>query len=333
MPSMYIPGMVLEVMGASGWRPGKADMAVWRRWVFPILMLVVVGAVAAALVKLAFFPDETATAIEPAAQISDPVVAVERGDVVNALSLPGTIARDAAYPLKSEVDGTVTTVHVGEGQRVAAGQVLFTVKRTDPVRTIDIAAPEAGDISEIAVVKGQPVSVGGELASLTPTRYHVLSTVQPVQLYRLLNAPTEASVTIPGGPAPFTCTGLSVQVAEDSTTSVRCAVPAEQVVFPGLPATLDITVGTVSGALVVPTTAVKGGAGSGVVWIDAGDGAEPEERTISLGVSDGTMIEVTEGLEEGDMIRQFVPGIAAPVEEICYDDGMGGEFCETGRTW
>jgi len=69
-------------------------MVVWRRWIFPILMVIVVGAGAAALVKIAFFPDQApAAALEPSAQIADPVVVVEKGEVVNALSLDGTIAR------------------------------------------------------------------------------------------------------------------------------------------------------------------------------------------------------------------------------------------------
>ena len=309
-------------------------MVVWRRWIFPILMVLIFGVIAAALVKIAFFPDEAETAVEPSAQIADTVVAVERGDVVNALTLPGTVARDASFPIKSTADGTVTTVHVVEGQTVAAGQVLVTIKQADPVKNIDVVAPEAGDVSELAVVKGQPTSVGTDLMTLTPARYHVLSTVEPVQLYRLLGAPTEGSVTIQGGPAPFTCTGLKVQVSEDGTTSVRCSVPADQVVFAGLQAQLGIDIGTVAGALVVPTTAVRGGAGTGVVWVDAGDGSELEERSITLGVSDGTIIEVTEGLTEGEQIRQFVPGLAAASEPLCYDDGMGGEFCEEpGWSW
>ncbi|GAA2984580.1 multidrug efflux pump subunit AcrA (membrane-fusion protein) [Microbacterium terrae] len=309
-------------------------MVVWRRWIFPILMIVVLGAVAAALVKIAFFPDETSTAVEPSAGIADTVVPVERGDVVNAMSLPGTIARDEAVTVRSEIDGTVTAVHVKPGQSVSNGQVLFTVKQTYPVLTFDVRAPEAGEIATLTVVKGQGASVGVELATLNPSRYHVMSTVEPVQLYRLLEAPSEASVAIQGGPAPFTCTGLDVQVAEDSTTSVRCAVPKDQVVFAGLQADVEISIGTVTDALVVPTTAVKGGAGSGVVWIDAGDGSDPEEREIALGVSDGTIVEVTEGLEEGEMIRQFVPGLAATTEPVCYDDGFGGEYCEEqGWNW
>ncbi|KQP69139.1 hypothetical protein ASF40_14565 [Microbacterium sp. Leaf288] len=309
-------------------------MVVWRRWIFPILLVLVLGAAALALVKIAFFPDTAPTAaLQPSAQIADPVVAVERAQVANALSLPGTIARDAAYPLRSEIDGTVTAVHVGEGQAVAAGQKLFTIKQADPVKNIDVLAPEAGDITELAVVKGQPASIGAELAKLTPARYHVRATVEPVQLYRLQGAPTEGSVTIQGGPAPFTCTGLKVEVAEDGTTSVTCAVPADQVVFAGLQAQLDIDLGTVTDVLVVPTTAVKGGAGSGVVWIDGGDG-ELEERTIALGVSDGTIVEVTSGVEEGEQVRQYVPGVAAADEPVCYDDGMGGEYCEpAGWNW
>ena len=308
-------------------------MVVWRRWIFPLLLVVVFAAIAAALVKIAFFPDSSQSATEPSAQISDTVVEVGRGDVVNALALPGTVARDASYEVRSEVDGVVTAVHVGLGQ-VAAGQPLFTIKQTEPARSIDVLAPEAGEITEVAVVKGQATSVGGGLATLSPARFHVMSTVEPVQLYRLLGAPTEASVTIQGGPAPFICTGLKVQVSDDGSTSVRCAIPADQVVFAGLQAEIAIDIGTVQGVLVVPTTAVKGGSGSGIVWVDAGGGSELTEREIALGVSDGTLVEVLSGLEEGELIRQFVPGLSSPNEPVCYDDGMGGTFCEEpGWSW
>src|SRR5690606_33309782 len=113
--------------------------------------------------------------------IADPVIPVERGSVVNELSLTGNIARDEAYALRSEVNGTVTKVHVADGAAVTKGQVLFTVKQDDPVKNIDVVAPEAGELSELAVVKGQMTTAGTELVKLTPARYHVLATVEPVQ--------------------------------------------------------------------------------------------------------------------------------------------------------
>lgn len=313
---------------------GKAIVVVWRRIILPLFFVIVLGAAAAALVKLAFFPDAADAAPPgPVAEIVDPVIAVERGSVVNELTLEGNIARDDAYAVRTATNGVVTAVHVSDGDTVKKGQVLMTIKQDDPVKKVDLVAPEAGEVSEIAVVKGQPASIGGEGLTLTPARHHVLATVQPAQLYRLVNAPAEAQVTITGGPAPFACTGVKVQVSDDGTASVRCAVPADQKVFAGLPVSLDLALGKVDDALVIPVTAVKGGSGSGLVWVDAGDGAEPEERKITLGISDGEMVEVVEGLEEGTSIRQFVPGFVAPVEENCWEDGMGGEYCETGMSW
>jgi multidrug efflux pump subunit AcrA (membrane-fusion protein) len=308
-------------------------MAVWRRWIFPILMVLVFGVIAASLAKLAFFSSDEASRASPSAGIADPIVAVERGSVVNELALTGTIARDEEVAIRSGIEGTVTAVHVGSGAEVWAGQPLFTVRREDPLAVVDVVASEAGRLGDVALVAGQAVSLGAELVKLSPARYHVLSTVQPVQLYRLLNAPGEGTVAITGGPAPFACTGLTTQVASDGTTSVRCSVPADQIVFPGLPVALSIAIGTAEDVLVIPTTAVKGGASSGLVWIDAGDGAAPAERSVRLGVSDGSVVEVLEGLEEGEAIRQFVPGSAAPVEEFCYEIAPGQEHCETGAVW
>lgn len=308
-------------------------MIVWRRWVFPLLLVIIFGLCAAALVKLAFFPDAADAQVTPASGVTDPVLAVERGSVVNALSLNGNIARDDSFPLRGEINGTVTEVHVVDGAAVASGQLLFTVKQDYPEKTVEIFAPEAGDLSEIALVKGQTVAVGAEVATLTPARYHLLATVEPVQLYRLVGAPTEATVTITGGPAPFGCTGVRVQVSTEGTASVRCSIPADQVVFAGLPAQMDLALGQVDDALVIPVTAVQGGSGTGSVWVDAGDGSEPEERAVTLGVNDGAMVEVVEGLAEGETIRQFVPGFLAPVEEFCYEVSPGVEQCESGTSW
>jgi len=309
-------------------------MVVWRRWVFPILMVLVFGAIAAALVRLAFFAPAAESAAQPGVEMQRPIVAVEKGSVVNELALAGSIARDEDIALRAPADGKVTAVHVKPGAEVKKGQAILTLKQEEPARTVELVAPANGRISELPAIVGQTAALGEEAGKLSPASFHVLATVEPVQLYRLVDAPRTAQASITGGPAPFACKRLTIQVAEDGTTSVRCRVPEKKTVFAGLPVELNIAVGTAENVLVVPTTAVKGGSRDGLVWVERGDGSEPEERKISLGISDGERVEVRSGLEEGEQVLQFVPGSAAPEpEENCYEIAPGQMQCDGGTSW
>jgi multidrug efflux pump subunit AcrA (membrane-fusion protein) len=107
---------------------------------------------------------------------------------------------------------------------------------------------------------------------------------------------------------------------------VRCAIPAGVTVFPGLSAQITIAGGKAENVLVVPTTAVKGSAEAGVVWLVAADG-QAEERPVTLGMNDGKNVEITGGLAEGDLINQFVPGAVAPSPDGCQPMPDGGMVC------
>jgi multidrug efflux pump subunit AcrA (membrane-fusion protein) len=77
---------------------------------------------------------------------------------------------------------------------------------------------------------------------------------------------------------------------------------------------MTIAGGKAENVLVVPTTAVRGAALSGTLWVSLPDGST-EERAVGLGLNDGTQVEITAGLVEGDTIQQFAPGAAA--ENAC----------------
>ncbi len=77
--------------------------------------------------------------------------------------------------------------------------------------------------------------------------------------------------------------------------------------FPELMAQLTISAGIAENVLVVPVTSVLGAAESGVVYVVNEDGTT-EERQVTLGLSDGINVEVIDGLEEGEIVMQFVPG-------------------------
>ncbi len=325
-------------------------MAIARKWVFPIVWIVVFAAIAAALVKIAFFPDssEASSPPQPGAEITEPQWEVVRGDVRNDVTLSGTVAADEAVPIIATLTGEVREVLAGQGQSVSAGQELLKLRAevvypdgTSGTKWSIVTAPASGVLSSFAVLVGQQYQIGGTIGQVAPPSFHVSGSIPPEQLYRLIERPADAQVTINGGPAPFTCTGLTITTALAGEGSgegagpgtgtggtgstggpvVRCAVPAEVTVFAGLTAEVVIAGGIAEGVLIVPTTAVEGGGGTGNVYFVLPDGST-ELREVTLGLSDGQNVEVTGGLEEGDLILQFVPG--APSDPM---GGIKGENC------
>ena len=205
-----------------------------------------------------------------------------------------------------------------------------TPKTTEKVTYIDVYAPATGTIN-YSVIKDQETTVGTSIASISTGTYSATGTISAAQQYQLTQTPTSATITIKSGPAPFACNNLKIGTGtasaptnstaapkdttdassgDGTTVQVRCAVPADKKVFPGLKATISIAVGEAKGALTVPLTAVQGNYATGKVWLvpDPTKPTKTVETTVKLGINDGNQIVVTSGLKEGDSILQFVPG-------------------------
>lgn len=314
-------------------------MGVARRWVFPIIWMVIFAVIAAALVKISFFPDTAARGsdgVEPTGQVIEPQVPATVGTIRNDVVLDGTIGADTAIPVKATLAGEVRKVIAAPGQVVAPETELLTIRAEIPnpdgttrIRTVTVTAGAAGVLSSFPVLVGQMVSVGDTVGQVAPPTFNVTATLAPEQQYRLLSQPTEATVTVTGGPAGFTCTGLTISTplagagagtgagdgeapGAGSGTTVRCAVPADVTVFPGLTAKMTIAGGIAENVIVLPMTAVEGAAGQGTVYVVLPDGSS-EERAVTLGLNDGVDVEITGGLEEGELVLQFVPGAPADV--------------------
>ena len=333
-------------------------MNVARKWIFPILRLVVIAAIAVALVKVAFYPDNAADSnpAEPTGVIIEPQIPVALGTISNDVTLPGTVTADPAVAVKATAIGTVDEIFLAAGQTVNKNDKIYDIRVEtikDPVESTDadgnvtitqpkpvitfvkVLAPITGTLSSLGVIHGQSVAVGDATGQIAPPSFSVSGALSPEQQYRLLSKPTEASVAITNGPAPFNCTGLTITTplagaaagadgvsggeTGSSGTTVTCAIPAEVTVFSGLAAQITIAAGLAENILVVPTTAVKGSAQTGVVWFVLPDGGT-EERPVTLGMTDGVNVQVIDGIVEGDLINQFVPGATAV--------SPGGEGCD-----
>ncbi|MGB3414828.1 MAG: hypothetical protein WBA28_08955 [Microbacteriaceae bacterium] len=318
-------------------------MRVFKNIILPIFWVLIFAAISGALVKIAFFPDSTQNPdlLNPGGELVTPTVIVDRGTVVNELQLSGVVNRNADIAMKATLSGKVIGVHTSVGASVEAGGAIVTIRQDSPKKDIVVKAPAKGTIKTLNFINEQYVSLGDLVGDLSPEAFNVSATVEPTQLYRLLDTPAEAGVEITGGPAPFTCTALKV-LNDDNGSRVTCAIPADIQVFAGLPANLIIQSGIAEDVLIIPTTAVEGGSGSGNVWISHPDGST-EVREVTLGLSDGYMVEVLTGLEQGEQILQFVPGamgdpnmpgmpgpmpMPMPGGDSCFVDENGVEICQ-----
>lgn len=316
-------------------------MSVARRWVFPIIWLIIFSVIAAALVKFAFFGDALAVDDRefPTVAIEEQHYEVVTGTITNDVELTGSVTAAASVPIPATLSGEVREVAVTAGQAVKKGQEILKLRAevvnadgTPGTQWKVVVAPATGTLTDFTTLVGSSFQVGSPVGSVAPPSYLVTGTVPSAQLYRLVDRPTEASVAINGGPAPFTCTGLSITFAAAteaggeaaSGPTVSCVVPSDVVVFPGLSADLTIAGGVAEDVMVAPVTAIEGLASSGNVYFVLPDGTT-EVREVVLGLNDGVTVEIVSGLEIGDVILQFVPGADAIDEENlpdnCYKDG------------
>lgn len=313
-------------------------MGVARRVVFPILRIIIWAVIAGALVALVIQqakPAEPTTGPEvPHSEFTDPQVPVTVQTISNSVSVDASVVADAASTEKATGAGEVRKLYVADGERVEAGAPLVLIieeKPRDPLVTTDaegntvtkerkpeiietvVKASTAGTVKNKVLVK-QTIAVGDEVAAVSPGSFSIVAPLKPEQQYRLVSAPTSAEVTITGGPAPFLCTNFRTENAstdqsqgDGTAVQARCGVPAEVTVFPGLAAKLAIITGQAENALTLPVTAVQGSFETGVVWVMGADGVTPEKRDVKLGMTDGSVIQIAEGVSEGEMVLQFIP--------------------------
>jgi multidrug efflux pump subunit AcrA (membrane-fusion protein) len=265
--------------------------------------------------------------------------------------LSGSVNAKPAIPVKATFGGEVRQVLVKQGKVVKKNTPVMVVRAdlvnangTPYQRVETVYAGAGGVLSSFSVLVGQVVGIGDVVGQVAPQTFNVTASIAPEQLYRLTEQPTEAQVTVQGGPAPFACTGLTIitplpgESGGDPTgdgsggTTVRCNVPADVRVFAGLVADMTIAGGVAENVLTVPMTAVQGAADTGIVYVIGADG-EQEERPVTLGLNDGVNIEVTSGLDEGETILQFVPGAAAGGGDggVIIDPGIDPGFTDGGE--
>ena len=326
--------------------------------------------IAISLVKFAFFPPTGASQsdqpLDPSANYGQMTVTPTKADITNTVSVNGNIENDPSTVVKATGTGEVNYIAVADGTYVEAGAMILQIRKditnestpaigneenTVPTQSTkiytytDITAPASGTL-HLSALLGQFFNIGDQLGTIAPSTYSAVATLNADQLYRIQETPSEATVTITNGPAPFTCSGLKI-VTPDTTQKntnqqgenqqstgiqARCAIPADQKVFPGLGLKMDIVAGSATDVLTLPISAVEGRFQSGFVYIPASDGAgKPEKKPVTLGLTNGEIVEIKEGLTESDSVLEFIPTASSDATQGS-ESGVDGATPLTGTT-
>jgi hypothetical protein len=183
---------------------------------------------------------------------------------------------------------------------------------------------------------GALVTLGLPVASATYDGFAIEADVPDSVLYRFYGSVGDMNAEVKQGPGPFQCSaigsigsaatagttatnettgpgasvdpGQTVQLggpSVDGPVQLLCAPPRELTFFAGMKAILAVTTAQAQNVLVLPVQAVAGSSQSGKVRVVLANGTT-EDRGVSLGITDGSLIEIKSGLKEGDVVQ--VPG-------------------------
>jgi macrolide-specific efflux system membrane fusion protein len=231
----------------------------------------------------------------------------------------GVIEQDAPVVVKSPVSGTVQGGLPSVGTQVDAAQQIARIQADNTnLGLVSVKAGLVGNVTAVAVIDGQPVSVGAPLVEVQPPTYQVVATLVPTLLYRFYGGPPlDIRVQIDQGPAPFECSFLSLGTAGGAggasgsgaaPVELRCRVPGQERVFAGIRCVVAATTGVAKNALVIPVTAVTGTADSGYVTLLGPSGTQ-STVLVRLGLTDGARVQVLGGLKLGDRVLDVPPSV------------------------
>ncbi|KPN74703.1 efflux RND transporter periplasmic adaptor subunit [Neisseria sp. 74A18] len=196
-----------------------------------------------------------------------------------------TAEADLGYTrIVATMDGTVVSIPVEEGQTVNANQSTPTiVQLADLSKMLNKMQIAEGDAGKVKAGQSLTFTI---LAQPENMRDAVIDTVDPG-----LTKMSQGSYT----------------TSTDTTDTAiyyyaRAFVPNEDgSLHIGMTTENTIVIKRVQQVLGVPNLAVKTKAGKKTVRI-LGDKDQVEERTVKTGLSDGTHIEITEGVKEGEQV-------------------------------
>ena len=252
---------------------------------------------------------------------------VERGPLRVTLRESATIQPEHRLTVTPPIPGRIDTINVANGVAVKQGEVLAWISSTARAALMDAAradggkevgfwegiykpaplvAPLDGHIISTAVVPGQVVEAAQTVFTMSD-HLIVQASVDETDLNHVWLGQS-ADITFDSFPDAH-LTGKVHEIAFDATTVNNVTTYLVNIyldstpdyVRSGVSANVFLLISDRKNVLRVPTDAISP---EGTVLVAQGNNQPPATQKIEVGLSDGTMTEITSGLSEGDWVAR-----------------------------
>jgi HlyD family secretion protein len=171
-----------------------------------------------------------------------------------------------------------------------------------------VRAPFSGVITNVSVQKGDSVSQGGSVGTLITKQLTTEISLNEIDVTKV-KIGQKATLTFDAIP-DLSIAGQVTDVDAIGTVSQGVVTYNVKISFdtqddnvkPGMSVSAAIITNVAQDALLVPNSAVKEGNNGSYVDVITANSQTPEQQTVTAGLSNDTMTEITSGLKEGDLV-------------------------------
>lgn len=251
---------------------------------------------------------------------------IQRENIVISILATGTVQPKNRLEIKAPVAGRIDSILISEGSRVKKGQILAWMSSTERAAMLDAArakgeeefrkwselylptpvlAPITGTIILKNVEPGQTFTNADAIFTMSD-HLTVKAQVDETDIAQI-KLKSKASIVLDAYPnSPIEAT--VDQLAFDATTTNNVTTYAIDVrpsstpdfMRSGMTANVTFIVESKDNVLAIPAEALKVIEGKNYVLTSSPNG--PTKSFIDVGITDGRKIEVTKGLQDGDII-------------------------------
>ena len=226
-------------------------------------------------------------------------------DIVTYYTFSGNLAPKRERTVTADRPGTVRSVRAREDDAVSDGDTVLTLRGGER-----ITSPMNGMIAELCVEEAESFEAGEALFRVADFSRPVLRV--RIDEYDVASLSVGMPVEILIHAAEKTLQGSVRHIAREASVEndlayyeVEIGVPPEAAAHMGMTCEITAERQRAAQAVAVPMEAVQYDADSlPFVWVKDGEG-KLAQRRVTLGINNGAVIEVREGLESGETV--YIP--------------------------